>query len=994
MNNALPRHIDFQIASRALIAVLFVGAVVRADETAPKPINHWRFNQSSVIADRIKDHAGKLDATVTGPLVLSDDVLGGAIALDGEQQTIALAATPQPPAIPKRDLTAEAWVNVAEAREWGGIVSALQDNGDFERGWLLGFRQSNFCFALCAGESAKLTYMNADVAFQPGSWHHVVATFDGSEMRLYVDGRLAAHSKDQTGDIRYPPKFVYELAAYHDDDEHYRWPGMLHEVAVFDRALDEKQIAARFAAKHRDFIAPLRISVGPYARHVDHTTVEIKWQTDVAVPTLLEYRAGTAAPHRIGRDQPTKSHTARIADVQSEGQYTYRVLVPADGKNAAEGTVATGRTYSFDAAFDYTQDAPPSEPSPFADDAATPRIVEYAELATMHAATKQGICLVLGSARGRLAYEIARRSQFQVIVVEPDEAAASEARRLLSDAGYYGQRVSVHSGSLDDLPYADYFANVIVSAAALDDESQAHRATAWLRMLRPAGGVMLLGTGGEAQERAARTDKLHTSLSAASIGKLSQLPGEQAAWLLLHRDELPGAGDWSHQYGLADNASCSRDELVSGEMRPLWFGQPGARPMPDRGGRNPAPLAAGGNLYVEGDRILFGMDAYNGTIRWVYQIPDLRRSNVPRDSSNLAAGKNVVHVALGSSCLTIDAITGEVRSTFAVPTPETVDVAADGAAADVVSEANDTGQHEWGYLARVGDAVLGTAVHARARYVADRGEWYDGAPGWETEKVVGENVFSLDARSGEKRWEYRGGRVLNATITVGDGRVYFVESRSQRAKDKKSGRLGDEALDDTYLVALDLETGRPLWQSPVDFGTGRRVLYLSHQDGMVVAAGSSDDYRLAAFDATTGETRWRQSFPWDHDHHGGAIQHPVIVGGMVYTEFKAFALTDGKPQPGLPPRGHGCGAQAASMHAFFYRGGFHTMFDIASRQQTEMAPARSGCWLGIIPAGGIVIAPETSSGCSCTHALQTSMAFVPVRANTPKPRSEAPPSKK
>jgi hypothetical protein len=38
------------------------------------------------------------------------------------------------------------------------------------------------------------------------------------------------------------------------------------------------------------------------------------------------------------------------------------------------------------------------------------------------------------------------------------------------------------------------------------------------------------------------------------------------------------------------------------------------------------------------------------------------------------------------------------------------------------------------------------------------------------------------------------------------------------------------------------------------------------------------------------------------------------------------------------------------------------MFDIASREQTQMAPARSGCWLGIIPAGGIVIAPETSSG--------------------------------
>ncbi|MEX2185208.1 MAG: LamG-like jellyroll fold domain-containing protein [Pirellulales bacterium] len=953
----------------ATFVVFFAAHAARADET-PAPIGHWQFDQTSVAADRVKDRAGKLDAVVSGPLVIADDVPSGAIVLDGEQQSIAVVQTPVPPAIPKRELTAEAWVNIAEPREWGGIVTALQDNGDFERGWLLGFRQSNFCFALCGGESAKLTYMTADAPFEPGSWHHVAATYDGREMRLYVDGRLAGRSQEQHGDIRYPPKFFYDLAAYHDDDEHYRWPGMIHEVAVYDRALDEKQIAARFAAKRRGFIAPLRVTVGPYARHLDHATVEFKWQTDVAVPTLLEYRLGSAPPRRVGRDEPTKSHTVRIDDVEREGRYTYRILAPA-----ADGTVAAGRTYNFDATFDYTQDAPPDEPSPFVDDAATPRLIEYAELAIKHAATRQGICLVVGSARGRLAYEIARRSQFQVIVVEPDEAAAAEARSLLSEAGYYGQRVSVHRGPLDALPYADYLANVVVSAAsldhaALDRAAAADLAPQWIRCVRPAGGVMLLGVTGDAEQRLPRIDALQSSLAAANVGKLNVLLGEQASWLLLQRDELLGAGDWSHQYGLADNASCSRDELASGEMRPLWFGQPGARPMPDRGGRNPAPLAAGGNLYVEGDRILFGMDAYNGTIRWVYQIPDLRRSNVPRDSSNLAAGKDVVHVAVGSSCLTIDAITGEVRSTFAVsqpaPQPE--------AAGDV--------RHEWGYLARVGDAVLGTAVRARAAYVADNGEWYDGKPGWETEKVVGENLFALDAKSGQRRWEYRGGRVLNSTITVGDGRVYFVESRSPQAASKKGGRLGDEALDDTYLIALDLETGRPLWQSPVDFGTGRRALYLSHHEGTLVAAGSSDDYRIAAFDATTGGTKWRRQFPWHHEDHGGAIQHPVLVDGVVFTEFQAFALADGKPQPGLPSRGHGCGAQAASLHAFFYRGGYHTMFDIQTRRQTEMAPARSGCWLGIIPAGGIVIAPETSSGCSCTHALQTSMAFVPIKSNT------------
>jgi len=36
-----------------------------------------------------------------------------------------------------------------------------------------------------------------------------------------------------------------------------------------------------------------------------------------------------------------------------------------------------------------------------------------------------------------------------------------------------------------------------------------------------------------------------------------------------------------------------------------------------------------------------------------------------------------------------------------------------------------------------------------------------------------------------------------------------------------------------------------------------------------------------------------------------------------------------------------------------------------------------GCWINIIPAGGLVLIPEASSGCTCGYPLQTSMAFIP-----------------
>ncbi|MFT7515228.1 MAG: hypothetical protein ACI9QL_004457, partial [Candidatus Omnitrophota bacterium] len=40
--------------------------------------------------------------------------------------------------------------------------------------------------------------------------------------------------------------------------------------------------------------------------------------------------------------------------------------------------------------------------------------------------------------------------------------------------------------------------------------------------------------------------------------------------------------------------------------------------------------------------------------------------------------------------------------------------------------------------------------------------------------------------------------------------------------------------------------------------------------------------------------------------------------------------------------------------------------------------SRPGCWINMIPAGGLLLIPESSAGCTCNFAIQTSMALIPV----------------
>ncbi|MFN7022748.1 MAG: LamG domain-containing protein, partial [Phycisphaerales bacterium] len=92
--------------------------------------------------------------------------------------------------LPEREFTAAAWVCVTRPTEYGGIIGCLQDNGGFEKGWVLGYSTKSFYLGLSTSGAddgdGKMTYLNGRTRLEPGKWYHVAGTYDGEEMRLYV----------------------------------------------------------------------------------------------------------------------------------------------------------------------------------------------------------------------------------------------------------------------------------------------------------------------------------------------------------------------------------------------------------------------------------------------------------------------------------------------------------------------------------------------------------------------------------------------------------------------------------------------------------------------------------------------------------------------------------------------------------------------------------------------------------------------------------------
>jgi hypothetical protein len=47
------------------------------------------------------------------------------------------------------------------------------------------------------------------------------------------------------------------------------------------------------------------------------------------------------------------------------------------------------------------------------------------------------------------------------------------------------------------------------------------------------------------------------------------------------------------------------------------------------------------------------------------------------------------------------------------------------------------------------------------------------------------------------------------------------------------------------------------------------------------------------------------------------------------------------------------------------------MFDLGSGTYSPVTQvSRPGCWINLIPAGGLLLMPEASSGCTCEYPVQ------------------------
>ena len=628
---------------------------------------------------------------------------------------------------------------------------------------------------------------------------------------------------------------------------------------------------------------------------------------------------------------------------------------------------STGKTYCFSGLPPSHTVADDTRPeSKIAVDSATKQLAR--DLVSL-AKVKKGYLLLQNYGDVRLAAQLALISDFRIVCAETDREKIDRMRTQLLAAGLYGRQIVCHHWPTGVSPYQRYLFNAIMINVENGTALSETQYQSIQRQLRPHGGFLAIF----GQNRNPLPPFADPS---------EWFPGETRGtrFVYQYRGALKGEGTWTHPYADAGNSACSNDQFSFSNSTIQWFGAPGPRNIVDRHQKSPPPVYAKGRVFVTGSDYIVAVDAYNGTILWENKLAESGRVRIMGNCGNMVAMDDRLYVAHSGFCTAFDAQTGQ----------------------QVFQTSTEQLNTEWGYLAHVNGVLLGSSGRSGSMNRPILRRWPD-MKLQEGGFSCSYELFACDPNTGKRLWRYRPqhGAIINPAIACSGNRVCFLESLNPTTLNTEIGRTDLKTLLEkgVRIVALDISTGQQAWEAKPDIQNIQHIVYLSATQDTVIVTGSchievenaiKNRYSMIAYDSGTGHQRWASlDVPGYEDatdgNHGALRQHPVIVGDIVYGNGYARYVQTGQEYAGWKwTKSHKCTTLSASARCAFSRyedTKLPFMFDLETGlRQPLTTVSRPGCWINMLPVGGLVVIPEGSAGCTCGYSIQTSLALSPEPA--------------
>ena len=624
------------------------------------------------------------------------------------------------------------------------------------------------------------------------------------------------------------------------------------------------------------------------------------------------------------------------------------------------------------------------------------RAAEQARVILEQTGARNGYALVYGAGNADLLAALALRSDLHIVAVEPRAERVAELRRQFDAWGLLGKRVHLIEGTPDTFAPPAYMASLIVLADGGDRWGNGESLKKMVRSVRPYGGKIWLPS------RAARPAFLDRLLASTDGPKLSARSFASGA--VVSKDgPLPTAANWTHQYGNVANTVKSDDALVKLPLGVLWFGGVSNADVLPRHGHGPPEQIVDGRLIIEGIDAISARDVYTGRVLWkvpldgsdtfgqyhdkTHQLLPLtvitNQQHIPGANArgtNFIATSDWVYMLQGSRCHALDIATGETKKVFSLPAE------------------NGTEAARWGYIGVSGARLIAGrdfAPFASAYPETAAGPAKEAAPADGEKEKSGPQVLDytastslvvMDRHNGSVKWTLKARYSFIHNAIIASGQVLFCLDKLPPALEKKLQRRGRQTPSDYRLLALDLETGRVLWEKNTGV-FGSWLSYSEEHDRILQATRPSRDMitdetgeRMAVYVASSGALVWDKPVKYANP--------PILHHDQIITDNAAYKLATGERKlnvdsltgeamPWSYARGYGCNYNIASENLLSFRSAAAGFYDLLSEGGTgNLGGFKSGCTSNLIAAAGVLNAPDYTRTCQCSYQNQTSLALI------------------
>jgi len=201
-------------------------------------VSYWKFDETS--GTTAYDAFGRNNGTVSGATWNSSGKVGGALSFDGVDDYVSVSDSDSLDIT--NQLTIDLWVKpqttqsttypiLVEKSPVNTIYELILDNGGYHA-----FGKYVFYFDGGTGRVISTTNWNT------GQWAHIAVTYDGSYVKMYVNGVLESSTPYTSPILTSTDPLLLGDSSGHANS----YAGLIDEVAIYNRALTAEEIQQQY----------------------------------------------------------------------------------------------------------------------------------------------------------------------------------------------------------------------------------------------------------------------------------------------------------------------------------------------------------------------------------------------------------------------------------------------------------------------------------------------------------------------------------------------------------------------------------------------------------------------------------------------------------------------------------------------------------------------------------------------------------------------------